>query len=167
MNNKNNNHPLDPRWVGTIFFAVFGFCFLLLTKYILLSLQQSAVMPFLPSLLVALITGGLLGYIFGPFLIYPKHWLSIFLIGFIIAIIALILVSLAIILHLYFYDLTLINRIHHWQDYFIFYGTIFLSLTLILGFWLALFTGLACVYFNKRFWPTLLAIDKNSKSNTP
>ncbi|STX51957.1 Uncharacterised protein [Legionella busanensis] len=166
MDNNKNKNPLSPSWVGAIFFAVFAFCFLLFTKYILLSLQQSAVLPFFPALLVALITGIFLGAIFTKYLTYPKSWIYAFLIGILMALIATALIGLVIFLNLYFSDSTFTHRLHHWQDFFILYGTIFLSLFLIIGLWLMLFTGLAAVYFSKHFWPTLIAIDKaHSKTN--
>ncbi|MGQ3890064.1 hypothetical protein ACQUW5_13665 [Legionella sp. CNM-1927-20] len=166
MNNNKNNNPFNPNWAGAIFFAIFAFCFLLLTKYILLSLQQSTVLPFFPALLVALITGSFLGAIFTKYLIYPRSWIYAFLIGILMALIAILLISLVIFLNLYFFEPTITNRLHHWQDFFILYGTIFLSLFLIIGLWLMLFTGLAAVYFSERFWPTLIAINKaHSKSD--
>lgn len=160
MDNTKNKNPLNPNWVGAIFFAIFAFCFLLLTKYIFLSLLQSRILPFFPALLVALITGSFLGAIFTKYLIYPRSWIYAFLIGILMALIALVLISLVIFLNLYFFESAMINRLHHWQDFFIFYGTIFLSLFLVIGLWLILFTGLAAVYFSKRLWPTLITIDK-------
>ncbi|STX29429.1 Uncharacterised protein [Legionella beliardensis] len=161
-NNKNNNKPLSPQWTAAIFFAVFGFFFLLLTKYMLLSLQQSAALPFFPASLVALITGGFLGYLFGQQLIKERAWGYVFLLGLVIGVVAIILISIAVFIHAYFYDPTIINHLQHWRDYFIIYGIIFLSLLLTVGLWLILFMGLAAVYFNKRFWPTLVAIEKKS-----
>lgn len=157
---NNNKKQLSPRWVGAIFFAIFGFFFLLLSKYILLSLKQSAVLPFFPALLTALMLGSLLGYVFGKPLANQRRWFYSFLTGVAMALIALLFLSLGVVIETYSYKAPIIQHFNQWQDYFVFYGATFLSFLFIIGIWLMLFTGLAAVYFNKRFWPTFLAIDK-------
>jgi hypothetical protein len=151
--------PLSPRFAGAVFFAIYALLFMLFTKYSLLSLKTSALLPLLPSIFISLIIGAFAGGIFGKILAKESHWLKPFLIGVLLACLVLILASLGVFLYSYVKDVTLSN-IHHWQDYWVIYGTILLSLALTIGLWLIPVTGLIAIYFNKHFFPSLIAIDQ-------
>ncbi|MDI9818107.1 MULTISPECIES: hypothetical protein [unclassified Legionella] len=163
MNSKTQEpSAVSPRFAGAIFFAAFSLLFLLFTKYTLLSLRDSALIPLFPSLLATLAIGALAGGLFGKMLAKKNGWLWPFFLGILIACLALILLSLIIYIHYYFTDPSLFSRFQHWQDYLIFYGVILASLFLTIGLWLLPLTGLVAIYFNKKFWPGLMAIVKTS-----
>lgn len=155
-----NQNPLSPRFAGAIFFAIFAVLFTLFTKYTLLSLKDSLLLPLLPSLLIAAITGVFAGSIFGEVLAKKGHWLRPFFIGILLACLSLILGSLGVLTHYHLSNPNFFARLHQWQDYFVVYGVVLLSLTLTIGLWLIPLTGLVAIYFNKHFFPGLLAVDK-------
>jgi|GEM_PF-2224154 len=164
--------PLNPKMASAVFFAIYALMFLLFAKYTLLSLRDGMLLPLFPSLLIAPITGAFAGWWFGSVLAQPGKWFRAMIFGILLAVIALLLASLAVFVHAYFYDNTMASRLTHWQDFFIFYGVILASMTLIIGLWLIPITGLAAVYFNKRFLPGLLAADqlrteKSEAANLP
>ena len=152
--------PFSPRVAGAVFFTIYALLFTLFTKYTLLSLRDSALLPLLPSLLVAVATGAFAGGLFGKALAKPRAWPTPFLIGILLACLSLILGSLAILAYYYLTDATFINHLNKWQDYFVIYGVILLSLFLTIGLWLIPLTGLVALYFNRRFFPGLLAVDQ-------
>lgn len=155
-----DQNPLSPKFAGAIFFAIFAVLFMLFTKYTLLSLKDSLSLPLLPSLLIAAITGAFAGGIFGEVLAKKCHWLRPFFIGILLACLSLILGSLGVLTHSYLSNPSFFARFHHWQDYFVVYGVVLLSLTLTIGLWLIPLTGLVAIYFNKHFFPGLLAVDE-------
>ena len=153
-------HPISPRFAGAVFFAIFALLFMFFTKYTLLSLRDSALLPLLPAIVVSLITGAFVGGIFGPALAKQSYWLRPFVIGIVLACLALILASFGIIAHYYLVDANFFSRFHQWQDYFLVYGLILLSLTITVGVWFIPLTGLVAIYFNKHFLPGLIATDQ-------
>lgn len=96
----------------------------------------------------------------GGILAKKGNWARPFGIGILVACLSLILTSLGLLAYYYLTDATFLKHLQHWQDYFVIYGVILLSLALTIGLWLIPLTGLVAVYFNKRFWPGLVAIDK-------
>ncbi|WED42161.1 hypothetical protein [Legionella cardiaca] len=168
MTSEHKQVSMPPRFAAVIFFIVFNLLLLLFTKYTLLSIKDSNLIPLLPALLVSIILGILIGSIFGKILAQKGSGIRSFLIGMLIACFMLILLSFLLFAHYYFNDSSLILRFQHWQDYFIFYGTILLTLAITLGIWVIPLTGLASLYFNKRFWPGLVAVGKKqtNKNNT-
>lgn len=161
MTLKTDDHnPLSPRFAGAIFFAIFAVLFMLFTKYTLLSLKDSLLLPLLPALLIAAITGAFAGSIFGEFLAKKGTWVRPFLIGILLACLSLILGSLGVLTHYYLTNPDFFARLHQWQDYFVVYGVVLLSLTLTIGLWLIPLTGLIAIYFNKHFLPGLIAVDE-------
>jgi hypothetical protein len=160
MKHEDNKITSNSRFAATIFFAIYALLFLLFTKYTLLSLQNSLQLSLFPSLLVILLTGAFLGRLFADKLAKKSHWLRLFLLGCLMAIITILLVSFLVLVYSYFYDASFLNHLPRWQDYFIVYGLVVLSVTLIVGVWLIPLTGLVAIYFNKHFLPGLLAVDK-------
>lgn len=151
--------PLSPGLAAAIYFAIFSLCFLIFTKYTLLSLQDSLKLPLFPSILVAMFTGAYVGSLFGAALAGTRTWYHSFIIGCFIALFSLVLISLAIMVHAWFYDGAFYGRLHSWRDYFVIFGALFASITLIAGVWLIPLTGLAAIHFNRHFLPGLLAVD--------
>ena len=158
--------PLTPRFAGAVFFAIYSLLLAIFTKYTLLTLRDSAILPLLPTLLIALITGALIGSCFGPWLAKKAPWYRSFLIGVFLGFISMIIGALAILLHYYFSDSTLLNQAQHWKDYLVIYTAILASLCLTLGVWLIPLTGFMAVYFNKQFLPGLIAAD-SQRLKTP
>jgi hypothetical protein len=152
--------PLNPKFAGAIFFAIYGVLIILFSKYALFTLQDRAILPLLTSIPVAVITGAFLGGCFGKSLAKERPWYLSFCIGLLIACLSLLLGSIAILLHYYFTNATLLNQLRYWQDYFIIYGAILASLTVTVGIWFILLTGFVALYFNKRFLPGLIAADR-------
>jgi MFS family permease len=163
--NANNHSPLSPRFAGAIFFAIYSLLFTLFTKYTLLSLRDKALLPLLPSIFIALIIGALVGAILGKALVKKAHWLRPFLIGILLAFLILILGSLAILTHYYFSDPIFVSRLQHAKDYFVVYGAILASLSLTIGLWFIPLSGLVAIYFNKHFFPGLIAADQQRIKN--
>jgi hypothetical protein len=60
----------------------------------------------------------------------------------------------------YFYDGLVFQHLQGWRDYLVLYGTLLLSMLLIVGVWLIPLTGLVSIYFSKHFLPGLLAVDR-------
>ena len=150
---------MSTQFAGAIYFALFALLYFLFTKYTLLSLKDDMQLPFFPSGIFVFLIGGLIGRQFASLLAKKSHWLRSMMIGFIIAIVAILIAGVCVLIHSYFYDATFINSLKHWQNYFIVYGVIVLSITFVIGVWLIPLTGLAAIYFNKRFLPGLLAVD--------
>lgn len=157
---QDSSPPVSPRITGAVFFAIYALLFLFFAKYTLLSLQNASTLPFFPSMLVALLLGAFAGSISSKWLAKSGASLRTLLIGIIIAVLALLILSLGAFIHSCLNDPVFFNRLHHWQDYFLVYGAIFLSLLLIIGVWLVPLTALAAVYFNKRFLPGILALEQ-------
>lgn len=161
MNQESNEYkPLSPRLAGAVFFAVFALLFMLFTKYTLLSLKDNALLPLLPAILISVITGAFAGGLFGKALAKESRWPRPLLIGILLACLSLILGSLGILTHFYLNDANFLIRFRQWQDYFVVYGVILLSLTMTIGVWLIPLTGFIAIYFNKHFLPGLMAVDQ-------
>ncbi|CDZ77006.1 hypothetical protein BN59_01285 [Legionella massiliensis] len=160
--NQDSKHysPLSPRLAGAVFFAIYAMLFMLFTKYTLISIKDTAVLPLLPSILISLLIGALAGSCLGKTLAKEGRWLRSFLIGIVLALLCLILGSLAILLHSYFKDASFLSHVQSWKDYFVLFGAILLSLTVTIGLWLIPLTGFIAIYFNKHFFPGLMAADK-------
>ncbi|KTD31306.1 MULTISPECIES: hypothetical protein [Legionella] len=157
----NNPHDsFSPRFAGAIFFAIYALLFTLFTKYTLLSLRDKALLPLLPSIFIALIIGALIGALLGKALAKNGHWFRPFLIGILLACLALIFGSLFVLMYYYSTDPLFSNHLQHWNDYFVVYGAILVSLILTIGTWFIPLTGFIAIYFNKHFLPGLIAADK-------
>ncbi|MFC3909161.1 hypothetical protein ACFORL_08765 [Legionella dresdenensis] len=152
----NNDTATAARFAAAIFFAIYSLLFLLFTKYTLLSLQESKLLPLFPALLITPITGAFAGYLFGAAIARQKQWYKALLLGFLLAIIAILLISLVLLGHGYYYEAPIFQQVKDWEDCLVLYGAILLSITLIVGLWLIPITGLAAVYFNRHFFPGLL-----------
>ncbi|MDP1602565.1 MAG: hypothetical protein Q8M03_04805 [Legionella sp.] len=155
----NKKSALTARFAATLFFAIYALLFLLFTKYTLLSFQNSLRLPLFPSFLIALLAGAILGRLFVKKLAQKSHWFRVFLWGCLVALIAILFISLFVLVYSYFYDASFLNHLPKWQDYFIIYGLVVLSVTLVVGVWLIPLTGFAAIYFNKHFLPGLLAVN--------
>lgn len=165
INADKDYEPISPRFAGAVFFAIYALLFMLFTKYTLLSLRDSALLPLIPSILTSIITGIFVGGIFGSALTKTNGWLRPLFIGILLACLSLILCSLGIITHYYLKDPQFLSYFHHWQDYFVFYGAVLLSLFLTIGLWLIPLTSLVAIYFNKQFYPGLIAADQQRLRN--
>jgi hypothetical protein len=159
MTSDADQFPLNLRFAGAVFFSIYSLLLMLFTKYTLLTLRETALLPLLPSIFIALITGAFTGYCFGKMLAKKGKWYRSFFIGLLLACLFLILGSIAVLIHSYFTDSTFLNRSQQWQDYFVIYGAILAMLTVTIGSWLIPLTGLIAVYFNKQFLPGLIAAD--------
>ena len=106
-----------------------------------------------------LLASALLGREFGKILSKPSHWIRLFGTGIAMAILAILLVSIGAMVHAALYDASVFAKLHSWKDYFIIYGLLVATITLIIGVWLLPLTGIAAIYFNRRFFPRLKAID--------
>lgn len=160
------NNPITPQFAATIFFAIFALMFFIFAKYTLLSIDLSIQLPLLPFIIAMMITGALIGKCFGKTLAKETAWYKLFFLGVLIAIITLLLFSMAIFLRAYFKSSSEVNfftHYHQWREYFIFFGVLVIWITSTIGLWLMPLTGLAAIYFNKRFLPGLLAFDKLEK----
>lgn len=161
MHLDNQHHTsINPRMIAAIFFVVFALLFLFFAKYTLLSLKNNQTFPLLPSLGFSLICGTIAGVIAGNWLSKTRNWLKCFLMGILLGLGTLIILSICLFINAYSSDAFFFNQIHRWQDYFVIFGVIFLSMLFIIGLWLIPLTGLAAVYFNKRFFPGLVAVEK-------
>lgn len=160
--NQDSEHytPLSPKLAGAVFFAIYALLFMLFTRYTLVSISYAALMPLLQSILISLLIGGLTGICLGKTLAKKSRWYRPFLLGIVLALLYIILGSLVVLLHSYFNDASFLSRVQSWKDYFVLYGAILLSLSLTIGLWLIPITGLMAVYFNKHFFPGLIAADK-------
>lgn len=157
--NQVKKELISPQFASSMFFVIFAILFLLFTKYSLLSLEMSNVIPFVPSFIVTLFTAALLGRIFATSLTGQYHWIRIFLTGVLMAILAILIASLVFFIRSWFYDAAVFRMVHHWQDYFIIFGLRILMTASVIGIWLGLLTGLAALYFNKHFYPKLKAFE--------
>lgn len=160
--NLTNHKPLSAGTTAAFFFAGYAVLFMLFTKYTLLSLKNNSALPLIPSIIIALIVGALTGRLFGNSLVKIRLWFYPFLIGVLLACLSLILSGIGVLIYYYYNHVPFFNSPHHWQDYFILYGIVLLSLTLTIGLWLIPLTAVVAVYFNKRFWPGLLALDQKN-----
>ena len=160
---ETNRKLLSAGTTATVFFAGYAVLFMVFTKYTLLSLKNSSVLPLVPSIITALIIGALTGRLFGNSLAKNRSWFYPFLIGILLACLSLILSGVGVLVYYYYNSVPFFNSPHHWQDYFILYGIVLLSLTLTVGIWLIPLTAVVAVYFNKRFWPGLLALDQKTR----
>lgn len=149
------NRSLSPRLAGAIFFAIFAFVFTLFAKYVLLSLQQSRILPIFPSMAFAIILGAFMGALYGKVLAKEGSGLRAFLVGILLACVALILTSVGLFVYTYFTDVVFFNALNRWQDNFVVFGAFLLSLVVTIGLWLIPLTAMVAVYFNKHFWPGL------------
>lgn len=156
MSNASSNTSLSPKFAGAIFFGIYGLLFFIFTKYTLLSMQDSNSLPLYPSLFISLACGIFCGKLFGPWLARKKEWWGLLLVGILLAVVAIIIGGACIFL--YSYDA--FKQFHSIRDYLLFYGMILVSITLIVGPWFIPLTGVAAVYFNKRFLPGLIAADQ-------
>mgnify|MGYP003388106233 CR=1 FL=1 len=172
MKNTTSESPaISPKFAGAIFFAVYALLFMLFAKYTLLSLRDTALLPFFSSILIAAVTGAFTGALFGGLLAKKSQWTRPFLMGIPLACLSLILGSLGIMIHYALSDPALLNRLGHWHDYLVLYGVILLSLVLTIGVWLVPITGIVSIYFNRHFFPGLRAADQQrlatKKPNKP
>lgn len=152
-------NPITPEFASTGFFMIFGVLFLLYTKYALLPLNVSHQIPLISSLVVILLIAAFLGRIFARSLVKKHHWLRLFLTGVFMALLALLIVSLTIFIRSWIVGTPLFQLAQHWQDYFIIYGLLVVTTSSVIGVWLGVLTGMAAIYFNKRFYPRLMAFD--------
>lgn len=155
-----NKSVITAEFAGTVFFGSYAVLFLLFTEYTLLPLQGSLHLPLYPSIFIILFAGAIVGRQFAPRLVRETYWLKLLLLGFLLAIVCILIASLSLLVRAILYDPTFFSGIHHWQDYFIAYGLIMLSITLVLGPWLIPLTGLAAIYFSRRFFPKLKAVEQ-------
>ncbi|MFC7781126.1 hypothetical protein [Legionella taurinensis] len=155
-----NQSSLNNRVIGAVFFGVFALLFLFFAKYTVLSLYGRHILPLFPALFYAVFLGALTGTVFGVTLAQPGRWWRAVLWGILIAVLVLLAISLGTFLHTYYYDPAFMSRAQHWQDYFVIFGVIFLSMLLVLGLWLIPLLALAALYFNQRFIPGIRAVEQ-------
>jgi hypothetical protein len=151
--------PLNPRFAGAIFFAIYSLLLIFFTKYTFLTLRDSALMPLLPSIVLALVIGAFVGACFGKVLAKKSTWIRPFFIGILLACFALLLVSVALISYYYFNETAFLMPLLQKKAYFFMYIQILLILSLAIGSWFIPLTGLVAIYFNKQFLPGLIATD--------
>ena len=148
------------KFAAGLFFSIFSLLFFLFTKYTLLSIQSRLSLPLFPLLFLVVFASGYVASKFGNALAKPASWYRVFFIGLLLAIIAILLISLVVLCWTIFQKDPILSELHNWKDYFVFLGLIFVSITLIIGVWLIPLTGLAAIYFNRRFLPGLKAVDE-------
>ncbi|MBA2657112.1 MAG: hypothetical protein H0U70_09030 [Tatlockia sp.] len=151
---KKPRPSFNPRFAGAIFFAIYAVFLMLFCKYTLLTF-----LPLISSMLSSLVVGLISGFFIGKWLAKPAFWPRPFIIGILVASFLLILIAFFILLHGYLSELNLLNRLEHKKDYLILYAAIFASLATTIGLWFLPLTGLVAVYFNKKFFPGLVAAD--------
>lgn len=157
---KTSIEPISPTFSSMVFYAIYGFFFFLFSYYTLFSLSSKITLPFLPTLLGSLLIGGFLGFAFGEILVKPQPWWRLFLWACLMIIAAFLLLSFGVMIYGFIFDPYYVNHFQRWQDYFIIFGLINLTIIFIMGPWLLILTSLATVYFNKHFYPGLAAVDK-------
>ncbi|KTD50203.1 hypothetical protein Lqui_1528 [Legionella quinlivanii] len=158
MNSISEQKPISARFAAAVFFGIFAFLFLIFTRYTLLPLKASQGFPLGYALIVVPFIGILLGALFGNQLAKPSRWWRPFLLGILLAIVYLLIISLAVLVNSYWNDPNFARL--SVKDNMVVFGAIYLSATLIIGLWLIPVTALAAVYFNKHFFPGLRAVDK-------
>lgn len=158
--NELKNRSLNPRIPAVLFFAIFSLLFMLVIKYALLPLEGTGILPLFSSSLVAIGIGISLGMLFGSPLIKSRSWFGAFALGLLMGNIALVIMSIRLFIYAYTINPSFFVQFQHWQDYLIFYMAILVSLYVTLGIWLLPATGIAALYYNKRFYPGFLALDK-------
>lgn len=157
---------MNPRFASAVYFALLGLVFLLLAKYIMLSLASNLNLPLMPMILTAMITGALAGALFGNWLAKPHSWWQLMLLGCALAIVALLQITGGILFRAWMFDNTFAQHLNSSLDYLVVFGLVFLTVTLIVGVWMIPLTGLAAIYFNKHFLPGLLAVDVKRHQNS-
>lgn len=150
---------ISPEFASAGFFMLFGSLFLIFTKYTLLPLNVSHQLPLLSSLIVILFTAAFLGRVFARLLIKPQPSIRLFIIGILMAMAAILIISLSFFIRSWIYGAPLLQLAHNWQDYFIIFGLLVVTTSSVIGLWLAILTGMAAIYFNKRFYPKLMAFN--------
>lgn len=150
---------LNTRLIGLVFFGVFSLLFLFFAKYTVLSLYGRPVLPLFPAVVYAVLLGGLTGAVFGDRLARPGRWWRALLWGLVMAVLVLLVISLGTFIHAWYFDPAFMSRAQHWQDYFVIFGVIFLSMLLVLGLWLIPLLALVTLYFNQRFMPGIRAVE--------
>lgn len=160
---SDKKQAITPEFAGTLFFAIFAALFLIFTKYTLIPLQGSLHLPLYPALFIALVSGAIIGRKFAGRLAKENRWLRLFLLGLMMGILAIFIASISALIRSCLYDTSFLPSLHYWQDYFIAYGLIVLSIALVIGIWLVPLCGLAAIYFNKRFLPGLIAADNRNR----
>lgn len=159
--------PMSPRFAAAVYFALIALVFLIIAKYILLSLAGNLDLPLMGMVFTVMITGAFTGALFGRWLAKPQAWWKVMILGFVLAIVAIFQITCGILIKAYVYEIQWMAQLTNWQDYWVVFGMIFLSVTLIAGVWMIPLTGLAAIYFNKHFLPGLLAVDAQRHHNTP
>lgn len=161
MNDANSelSPSISPRFAGAVFFALYALLFLLLIRYTLFSLGTRTLISLVWTILVALISGTIAGLGFGAALAKKAKGYRPFFLGILLALLILILVSFAFFIHGYL-NKSIVFYGAHWKDYFVIYGTLFISLISTIGLFFIPLTGLLAIYFNKQFLPGLIAADK-------
>lgn len=157
INESTDETPLSPQFAALIFFTLFSLLFFLFIKFALLSKDN---VPFILGISGSGLLGALFGYLNAPLLAKQQSLSRLIITGIAMAIVAILLISLVVLLHGYYKGGALLHSLHSWQDYCIIYGVIVASLGLIIGVWLIPVTVVAVVYFNKRFFPELVQLDK-------
>ncbi|KTC99493.1 hypothetical protein [Legionella erythra] len=152
---------LNARVIGAVYFGVFALLFLFFAKYTVLSLYGRQILPAFPALFYAVFIGALTGAVFGETLAKPGRWWRAVLWGLLIAVLVLFAISLGTFIHTYYSDPAFMSRAQHWQDYFVIFGVIFLSMLLVLGIWLIPLLALTALYFNQRFMPGIRAVEQH------
>ncbi|KTC71692.1 hypothetical protein Lbir_1547 [Legionella birminghamensis] len=156
--NTSEQKPISPRFAASIFFGIFALLFLIFTRYTLLPLKVNQGFSLGYALIIVPLFGMILGALFGNQLVKPSRWWRPFLLGLLLAIVYLLLISLAVLINSYWNDPNFSKL--SFRDYWVVYGAIFLSVTFIIGPWLMPVTALIAVYFNKHFFPGLRDVDK-------
>lgn len=155
---------MSPRLAAALFFAVYALLVLILAKYILLSLNDKLQMSILPVALMVMMTGFFAGALFGNFLARPTAMWRILFWGALLALVALLQISLGIFIHAFATETLFFKKLASWYDYFVIYGLIFISVSLIVGLWLVPLTSLVAVFFNRRFFPGLVLADEQRQA---
>ncbi len=151
--------PLNPRFAGAIFFAIYCLLLIFFIKYTFFTLHDSVMMPLLPSILLALFIGAFVGACFSKMLAKKNTWIRSFFIGILWACFALLLAAVALLIYYYFNETALLTPLLQKKAYFFMYIQILLILSLAIGSWFIPLTGLVAIYFNKQFLPGLIATD--------
>jgi len=157
---------ISPRFAAALYFAFLAIIFLVLAKFILLSVANNLNLPLLPMLLSVILTGAIAGALFGEWLAKPQAWWRLMLLGCALALLGLFQITWGILVRAWLFENVFFQHLQRWQDYVVVFGLVFSSVTLIVGLWMIPLTGLAAIYFNKHFLPGLLAADAQRLHNT-
>lgn len=158
---NDSSSDISPRFAAALFFAIYALLFLVFTLYTLLSLKDSAGFPVGISFILIPLLGACLGAIFGQKMGQGRTaWWIIVLWSILMSLMAIAILSSAAFINSLVYDPSFLQRLHSFLDFLVIFALFFTYIFLIIGVWLIPLSAVAAMYFNRRFYPGLVAVDK-------